>query len=94
MVGNESQALLSKKLAASKHGAAERAGMLDERSMKSCRFNAFLSLGRAVQGPAIDTKTLKFHDPRMLSSRSIERMPDICMLLASWPATPPCRDYP
>lgn len=65
MVGNESQALLSKKLAASKCGASESAGMLDERAMKSCRFNALLSLGRAVQGPAVDTKTLKFHDPWM-----------------------------
>lgn len=94
MVGNESQASLSKKLAASKRGAAESAGTLDERAMKSCRFNALLSLGRAVQGPAVDTKILKFHDPRMLTSHSIERMPDICVLLASRRATPPCRDYP
>lgn len=79
MVGNESQASLSKKLPTSKHGAVESAGMLDERAMKSCRFNALLSLGRTVQGPATDTKTLRFHDPQMLRSRSIERMPAICM---------------
>lgn len=67
MVGKERQASLSKKLAARKHGAAESAGMLDERAMKSRRFNALLYLGRTVQGPAIDTKTFRFHDPQLLS---------------------------
>lgn len=94
MVGNESQASLSKKLAASKHGAVESAGMLDEGAMKSCRFNALLSLGRTVQGPATDTKTLRFQDPQILSSCSIERMPAICLYPAYRLATLPCRDYP